>query len=131
MPHPGLLHPQLLPLWQATADMYLCRRHSSTVLSRSLWVSGSWCTQGLFGPSECLWLEWGLILNMILPLLLSFWGFSFDLGCGLSSSAGIQHSPVDGCSAVSCNFGVLAREDEHTFFYSAIFLYLSSCGAQI
>ena len=23
-------------------------------------VSGSWCTQGLFEPSECLWREWGL-----------------------------------------------------------------------
>ena len=34
---------------------------------------------------------------------------------------GIQHSPVDGCSAVSCNFGVLAGEDEHMSFYSAIF----------
>ena len=33
---------------------------------------------------------------------------------------GIQHSPVDGCSAVSCNFGVLAGEDEHMSFYSAI-----------
>ena len=29
-------------------------------------VSGSWCMQGLFGPSECLWQVWGLILNMIL-----------------------------------------------------------------
>ena len=26
-------------------------------------VSGSWCTQDLFEPSECLWWEWGLILN--------------------------------------------------------------------
>ena len=26
----------------------------------------------------------GLILNMISPLLLSFWGFSFVLGCGVS-----------------------------------------------
>ena len=25
---------------------------------------------------------------------------------------GIQHSPVDGCSAVSCSFGVLAGEAE-------------------
>ena len=33
---------------------------------------------------------------------------------------GIQHSPVDGCSAVSCKFEVLAGEDEHTSFFSAI-----------
>ena len=30
-------------------------------------ASGSWCAQGLFEPSECLWWVWGLILNMILP----------------------------------------------------------------
>ena len=32
-------------------------------------VSGSWCIQGLFEPSECLWLVWHLIPNVILPLL--------------------------------------------------------------
>ena len=47
-------------------------------------VSGSWYTQGLFEPSECLWQVWGLILNMILLLLPSCWGFSFALGCGVS-----------------------------------------------
>ena len=36
----------------------------------------------LFEPSKCLWKVWGLILNAILPLLLSFWGFSFALGHG-------------------------------------------------
>ena len=41
-------------------------------------VSGSWCTQGMFEPSEHLWQVWGLILNAISPLLPSFWGFSFD-----------------------------------------------------
>ena len=35
-------------------------------------VSESWCTQGLFEPSECLWQVQGLILNMISPLLPSF-----------------------------------------------------------
>ena len=47
-------------------------------------VSGSWCAQLLFEPSECLWQVWGLILNVILPLLLSCWGFSFALRCGVS-----------------------------------------------
>ena len=42
-------------------------------------VSGSWCTQGLFEPSEHLWWVWGLILNAILPLLASCRGFSFAL----------------------------------------------------
>ena len=47
-------------------------------------VPGSWCSQDLFEPSEHLWQEWGLILNMYLPLLPSCWGFSFALGCGVS-----------------------------------------------
>ena len=47
-------------------------------------VPGSWCSQDLFEPSEHLWQEWGLILNMNLPLLPSCWGFSFALGCGVS-----------------------------------------------
>ena len=47
-------------------------------------VSGSWCTQGLFEPSERLWWEWGLTLNVNLPLLSSCWGFSFALRRGVS-----------------------------------------------
>ena len=46
-------------------------------------VSGSWCAQGLFEPSEHLWQVWGLILNAILPLQPSCWSFSFALGCGV------------------------------------------------
>ena len=83
-------------------------------------VSGSWCTQDLFEPSECLRWVWGLILNLISSFLPSCWGFSFALGCGVSFFGGIQHSPVDGCPAVSCNFGVLTGEDECRSFYSAI-----------
>ena len=46
LPHPGLLPPEPLPLQQSTADPYLHRRHSDTVLSQSLW--GLWvlvCTR--------------------------------------------------------------------------------------
>ena len=32
-------------------------------------ISGSWCAQALFEPSEHLWQEWGLILNANSPLL--------------------------------------------------------------
>ena len=71
-------------------------------------------------PFDCLWWVWGLILNMISLLLPSCWSFSFALGCGVYFFGGIQHSPVDGCSAVSCNSGVLTGEDEHMSFYSAI-----------
>ena len=74
----------------------------------------------LFAPSKCLWWVWHLILNTILPLLQSCWSFSFALVYGVSFFGGIQHSPVNGCSAVSCNFGVLVGEDEHMSFYSTI-----------
>ena len=47
-------------------------------------VSGSWCAQGMFEPSECLWWVWDLILNAISPLLPSCWGFSFAFGHGVS-----------------------------------------------
>ena len=45
-PHPGLLHPEPLPLGQATADPFLCRRHSNS--QREVWLSlfgVSWCAQ--------------------------------------------------------------------------------------
>ena len=61
-----------------------------------------------------------LILNVILPLLLSCWDFSFALGHWASFFGGIQHSPVHGCSAASCNFGVLTGVDERTSFYYTI-----------
>ena len=49
----------------------------------------------LFEPSEHLWWVWSLILNVILHLLPSCWGFSFALGRGVSFFGGIQHSPVN------------------------------------
>ena len=76
MPYPGLLYPEPLPLQQSTADPYLHRRHSNTVLSQS------WCTHGLFEPSEHLWGILGLSLNVILPLLPSCWGFFLLLDVG-------------------------------------------------
>ena len=36
MPYAGLLHPEPLPPQQSTADLYLLRRHTNTVLSQSL-----------------------------------------------------------------------------------------------
>ena len=121
---PGLLHPEPLPLRQVTADLYLHRRHSNRSDSVSVESSGFWCAQVLFEPSESLWKVRGLILNMISPLPPSCWGFSFALGLGISF-CGIQCSPVNGCSAVSCNFGVLPGEDKHMSFYSTNFGFLS------
>ena len=42
------------------------------------------------------------------------------LGHGASPFGGIQHSPVDGCLAASCNPEVITREDEFISFYSII-----------
>ena len=52
-----------------------------------------------------------------------FLGLSFALGHGESFFGGIQHPLLDGCSAASCSFGVLAGGDECTSLYPAIFLW--------
>ena len=57
---------------------------------------------------------------MIVPLLLSCYGFFFVFGNGVSSFGRCQHPPVDGCSTAWCDFGALTAGDEHTSFYSAI-----------
>ena len=87
-----------------------------------MWSLGPVVHKVLFEPSECLWWVWCLILNVILPLLTSYLGFSFAPGHGASFFGGIQLSPIDGCLAVSCNFGVLAGENECTSFYSTILI---------
>ena len=87
-------------------------KHSKAGLAQSFVGSlGPSDQKVLFEPFKHLWWVWGLILSAISPLLLSCWGFSFALGCGVSFFGGVQHSPVDGCSAASCNFGVLAGEE--------------------
>ena len=75
-------------------------KHSKASLSQSLWglLVSTFCL------SECLWRVWGLILNVILPLLMSCWGFSFALGHGISFFGGIRGS--DG-KASACNAGDL------------------------
>ena len=65
MPYPGLLYPEPLPLRQATADCTSAGDTQTQFWLNLCGVSGSWCTQGLFEPSECLWRVWGLILNAI------------------------------------------------------------------
>ena len=44
------------------------------------------------------------------------------LDAGYPFYGGIQHSHVNGCSAVSCDFGVYLGEDECTSFYSTILI---------
>ena len=59
------------------------------------------------------------------PLLLSCCGFFLVFGCRISCLVGSSLF-VDGCSAVSCDFGVFVRGGELKSFYSAI-LSLSFC----
>ena len=82
--NPGLLHPEALPLQQSTSDPYPAGDTQTQFWLSLCGVSGFWWAQGLFEPSERLWWVWGLILNMISPLLPSCWGFSFALGHGVS-----------------------------------------------
>ena len=89
-------------------------------------VSGSWCTQGFFVPSEHLWQVWELILKVISPFLPSCWGFSFALGCGVSFYGGIQHFLADGCSAASCNL-VFSQEKMSTGPSTPPLVPISSC----
>ena len=60
--------------------------------------------------------------------LLTWWVWDFYLWLllchkmeiSLSFFGGFQHPPVNGCSTASCNFSVLTRGAECTFFYSTI-----------
>ena len=107
------------PLLTSTSmgDSQTLKGRSGSVSVRTL---GPGAHKLLFEPSEHLWRVWGLILIVVLPLLLSCWGFSFALGCGVSFFGAIQHSSVNGCSAVSCDFGVLPEEDEQMSFHATI-----------
>ena len=80
-------------LTPASADTQTRNGRSGSVFVGSL---GPGASKVFFELSKRFWLVWGLILNVISPLLLSCWGFSFGLGHGLSFFGGIQHSPIDG-----------------------------------
>ena len=105
-------------LWQSTVDLYLCRRHSDTVLAQSLWHL--WVLVG----TRFVWALWTSLAGkgfdskcdfapptILLGLLLCPWMWGIFFGK-------IQHSPING-SAASCSFRVLA-EDERMSFYSTI-----------
>ena len=113
---PSLLHPEPLFLWQATADPYL---HRPSDTQRQVWlslcgVSGSWCKQDFL---------WALRVSLV--------GMELDSKCDRSPPTvlvglllwpwmwGIffwwdPTSSYWWCSAVSCIFGVLTWEEEHT-----------------
>ena len=68
-PHPVLLHPEPLPLRQATANLYLHRRHSNTALAQSLWVL--WVV-------ACTRFAWALWASLA--------GMGFDSKCNFAPS---------------------------------------------
>ena len=84
MPYPSQLLPEPLTLRQSTADLYLHKRCSNTVLSQSLW--GPWvlvCTRFVWAFLASL-VEMRFDSKCKFILLPSCWGFSFVLGCGVS-----------------------------------------------
>ena len=115
--------PRALLLQQS---MYLHRRLSNTVLSQSLWGLWVWCAQGLFEPSEQLWWEWGLILNVISPLLPSCRGFS-ALGRGVP-----PHSRSSTVQPQLCIIMVL-RQLQMIFDYLiyTIYNFLQTCKKEV
>ena len=75
-----------------------CGRPLLTHTSARDWNTG--LAQSLWGPLVLVhtWFFWALLASLtILPLIPSFWEFSFSLGHGVSFFGGIQYSPVDGC----------------------------------
>ena len=129
MPYPGLLHPEPLTLRQATVNLYLHRRRSNT--QRQVWCSlcgVSWCAKGF------VWTVWASLTGMgfdskhdfapptvFLRLFLCLWVWGIYIYIYIFVCVGgIKYSPVNGCSAASCNFRVLTGEDECKSFYSAI-----------
>ena len=113
----GLCHTQVCCIqgpcpWGSPLLTRISSEDTQTQFSLSLWgVSGSWCTQGMFEPSEHLWQVWGLILNVILPLLPSCCGFFFALRCGVSPQS---HSSTAWlllqCGAAAANTEVELRK---------------------
>ena len=71
-------------------------------------VPRSWCSQGLSEPSEHLWWEWGLIINVNSPLLPSCWGsfFALDMGYLLTAT---------GCSSAAV---VIAGRNSNNLRYA-------------
>ena len=108
MPFPGLLHPEACPWGWALLTRTSSGDTQTQFCLSFRGVSGSWCTRGLFEPSERLWQVWGLIPNVNSPLLLSCWGFSFALGHGVS-----PHSRLSACCLSVLEWNVLECKPCH------------------
>ena len=73
----------------------------------------------LFVPYKSLWQVWVFILTWWHPFYRLIAAFPLSLNVRYLLG-GCQHPPVHGCSAASCNFGVLTEEDERTSLCSTI-----------
>ena len=118
----GHCWPELL-LTSAAADPSLCRKHWNPVLAQSLW--------GSLVCTTFVWALWVSLMSrgfdskcdfapptILLGLLLCPWMW------GIFFFGRIQHSPVDGCSAAICNFGVLVEVECTSFYSTWIFVIL-------
>ena len=93
-------------------------KHWKYRLVQSLWCL--WvlvCKRFCLSPPSVSGMYMGCDYKCNFTLLTIWWDFSFALRHGLSFFGGIQHCPVGGYSAVSCNFGILSREEECISFY--------------
>ena len=101
------------PCWPVPLQETL--RHSKAGLALSLWGLLV-CTRFCLSPlsiSEGMEFDYKCDFDpatVLLEFLLCCWTWGIFM----------QQSPVDGCSAVSCNYGVLLGEGEWAFCYSAI-----------
>ena len=102
----SLCHIPKLGILTWASQLHNSGRTSLVLLFSSLWVTY---------PAGM-----GFDFIVIAPLLLSRCSFFFVFGCGVSFFGGFQHPPVNGCSTVSCNFGILKGGDECTSLYSTI-----------
>ena len=67
MPHPGLLHPEPCPCGSPLLTRTSTGDAQTQFCLSICGVPGSWCAQGLFEPSEHLWWEWCMILDVNRP----------------------------------------------------------------
>ena len=120
----GLWQPEPLFSRQATANPCLRRRYSNNPRQvRLSLLQGPWvlvCTRFYLSPLSVSDGYGGLILNGLWPSYHLTGASPFSLDVGYLVFAGIQHSPVNGCSAVSCNFGVHSQ----IYGFSSIHLWM-------
>ena len=84
-------------------------------------ISGSWCTQGMFEPSEHLWRVWGLILNSIshthTPHHLSgAFPLPLDIGyCTVAPAPCSHHSSCAATAPVAQSKGTVELKNNNNF----------------